>query len=196
MRNKWQDRVVTEVRRGFCCLDGTFVRAARRNTLDSNPAHSRYITGYTGDSSAICFNWNGKHGDGFDDANMHFRDQVVAQVIANPEKAPLILLAALFDAITLCSQEAWSIDNRVEEIARLMLNKGGAAYADQYIAGSMRSFDANCATSFIGCRRHVAQMCLARASRELGDAADEDSRHFWEFSVERFELLLKHSVDD
>ncbi len=180
---------------GWCRLQ--WIRQSiQANSLKSAFDQSQFINGYSGDDSRIRFEWNGKHGDAFSDTNSEFRDQIVAQVIADPVGVPVILLADLFDAITLCSQEAWSIDDRIEQIARLLLNNGGAAEARRYITGSMRSFDANCATSFAGCRRDVAEECLALAGRELDNAVGEDSRHFWEFAVERFELLLKHSVDE
>ena len=152
-----------------------------------------FVETYTDDASAISFAWNGKLADEFEDANEAFRCAVIDCVIADPERAPLPLLVELYRALADHSAEAWSIDQRVETIARLMLVKGRSAVAYDYIDGARKSFDAMCATSFAGCPRGVAEECLEFARASLKTASNDDDRDVWETAVERFELLLKHA---
>ncbi|MDH3741667.1 MAG: hypothetical protein OER56_08720, partial [Hyphomicrobiales bacterium] len=102
-------------------------------------AVTEFVESYTDDASAIIFDWNGKHADEFQDANEAFRCAVIDCVIADPERAPLLLLVELYRALTDHSAEAWSIDQRVETIARLMLVKGRSAVAYDYIDGARKS---------------------------------------------------------
>ncbi|NNE24788.1 MAG: hypothetical protein HKN11_19490 [Rhizobiales bacterium] len=156
-------------------------------------AVKEFVETYTDDASAIIFDWNGKHADEFEDANEDFRSAVIDCVVADPDRVPLALLVELYRALTVRSAEAWSIDQRVETIARLMLVKGRSAVAYDYIEGARQSFDAMCATGFAGCPRDIAEECLEHARTSLRSASKDDGRDVWETAVERFELLLKHA---
>ncbi len=163
--------------------------------MDVGPeAVRRYVAQYTDDASKIRFAWNGEHGDQFDDANMVFRDAVVDCVIDDPARAPLELLVELYRALTEYSGEAWCIDERVEDIGKLMLIKGRSGVVRDYIIGMRMSFDALCATSFVGCPRDVAEECINHVRAKLQSETNDDEIDIWQTGEERFEVLLKHSV--
>lgn len=152
------------------------------------------MAGFAGDASAISFQWNGKHAEQFEDANELFRDAVLDQVIDRPDDAPLPLIVELYRALTEYSAEAWCIDERVENLAVMMLKKGRSGVARDYILGSMQSYDAQSASVFAGCPRDVAEECVALAHSKLRSEKNEDERQIWEVGLERFELLLKHAA--
>ncbi|MDZ4821097.1 MAG: hypothetical protein SGJ20_19200 [Planctomycetota bacterium] len=69
-----------------------------------------FVAGYTSaDECRICFAWNGKHAEEFDDANMNFRDAVYDFVLDDIEAVPIELVRDLFKAEAECSVEAWGI---------------------------------------------------------------------------------------
>ncbi len=154
-------------------------------------AVGQFVEAYSGDVSAIQFAWNGRQDEQFEDANELFRDAVIDSVIEAPGRAPISLLVDLYNALTDYSTEAWCIDERVEVIGRLMLVKGRAAVARDYIDGARKTYDAMSATSFTGCPADVAEECLELARLNLKTAETSQEREFWTTAVERFELLLK-----
>jgi len=154
----------------------------------------QFVDTYTNGDAAICFRWNGKHGDEFDDANETFRNAVIEWVINQSEEAPLTLIIDLYRALTEYSAEAWCIDERVEDLAKLMIKTGGAQVAREFIAGAMQSFDAQCATVFAGSPKDKVKECLKLAKSKLETESEEDERALWEFGLENFKKLLKHAA--
>ena len=171
-----------------------WIMSEDRNGQPGTESVKRYVAGFANDASAISFRWNGRHEEQFEDANELFRCAVIERVIEHPDEAPLSLTVELYRALTEYSTEAWSIDERVEDLALLMLKKGGSAVARDYIIGAMQSFDAQCATVFAGCPRDVAEECVALAQSKLRSDKNEDERQIWEVGLERFEILLKHAA--
>ena len=154
----------------------------------------QFVDTYTNDDAAICFRWNGKHGDEFDDANETFRNAVIEWVINQSEEAPLTLIIDLYRALTEYSAEAWCIDERVEDLAKLMIKTGGAQVAREFIVGAMQSFDAQCATVFAGSPKDKVEECLKLTQSKLETENEEDERAIWEFGLENFKKLLKHAA--
>jgi hypothetical protein len=154
----------------------------------------KFVATYSNDDALICFRWNGKHEDEFDDANEGFRSAVIDRVLNKSEDAPLSLLVDLYRALTQYSAEAWCIDERVEDLAKLMIKTGGAQIAREFIVGAMQSFDAQCATVFSGSPRDKVEECLKLTQSKLETKSEEDERALWEFGLENFKKLLKHAA--
>ncbi len=154
----------------------------------------RFIADYEGDDSCIRFEWNGKHDDDFKDANEAFRSDVIDRVIAHPSDVQLKLIAGLYRALTHFSAEAWCIDDRVEALARLMINKGGPAVSRDFIIGAMESFDAQCAAVFTGAQKEMVGQCLEDAQTKLDAAKDENERTIWLFALEHFAKLRRYAT--
>jgi len=154
----------------------------------------KFVATYSNDDALICFRWNGKHGDEFDDANEGFRNAVIDRVLNQSEDVPLSLLVDLYRALTQYSAEAWCIDERVEDLAKLMIKTGGAQIAREFIVGAMQSFDAQCATVFSGSPRDKVEECLKLTQSKLETESEEDERTLWEFGLENFKKLLKHAA--
>jgi len=154
----------------------------------------KFIETYSKDDAAICFRWNGKHEDEFEDANEAFRNAVIERVINQPEEVSLSLAIDLYRALTEYSAEAWCIDERVEELARTIINAGGAQIAREFIVGAMQSFDAQCATVFSGSPRDKVEDCIKLTQSRLASETEADERAIWEFGLEHFSKLLKHAA--
>ena len=153
----------------------------------------QFVETYTNDDAAICFRWNGKHGDEFDDANEVFRNAVIDRVINQSEEAPLSLIVDLYRALTEYSAEAWCIDERVEDLAKIIIKAGGAQTARKFIVGAMQSFDAQCATLFSGSPRDKVEDCIKLMQSKLASETKEDERAIWRFGLEHFNKLLRHA---
>ena len=128
------------------------------------------------------------------DLNEDFRSKVIGSVLFGPNDAPLSLLCDLFRAITHCAAEAWSVDERVEEIGKAMLVKGGTDVVSVYVEGAWQSYDTICATNFVGCPLELAQECLDYAKKKRRQASEKDAIDMWNFAVQRFEELKSHGV--
>jgi len=151
----------------------------------------RFIAEYSGDDTRIKFAWNGKHEDDFEDANEQFRNDVVERVLSQTSSVKLALIVDLYRALAAWSSEAWCIDSRVEDLARLMIELGGQDVARDFIVGAMASFDAQYATLFSGARKEIIDRCLEHSQAKLDAADSEDERAIWLFALEHFGKLRK-----
>src|SRR5438477_8828798 len=97
------------------------------------------------DEPLICFDWNGKHADQFQDRNYEFRKEVLAEVFTDMHAAPIELVRGLYRAETKLSKEAWGIDMRVRQLAEHLLRHGGDRFIEDYIEGKLQGFDASLA---------------------------------------------------
>jgi len=154
----------------------------------------KFIETYSNDDAAICFRWNGKHEDEFEDANEEFRNAVMERVINRRQDVPLSLAVDLYRALTEYSAEAWCIDERVEDLAKTIIKAGGAQIVREFIVGAMQSFDAQCATVFAGSPRDKVEECLNLTQSKLESESEEDERAIWEFGLEHLKRLLKHAA--
>src|SRR5437870_584093 len=106
----------------------------------------------------IRFAWNGQHGDQFADQNYEFRKKVLAVALKAPDAVPLLLIRDLFEAETSFAKEAWCVDLRVGELARILLTRGGPVFAEDFFRGKYRGQDAYLAA---GSYPELAQPLLA-----------------------------------
>jgi hypothetical protein len=89
----------------------------------------------------IRFAWNGKHAAELVDANQAFRGDVVAFVVDQPHKAPLILLRDLFLEEAGWCREAWCASQHFSSLAETVIKKCGVPFLDDFLKGMMASFD-------------------------------------------------------
>ncbi len=163
-----------------------------QDLFSQNP--KTFISQYDEDDRRIRFHRNPIPDQEPFDLNEAFRAEVISSVLSNPEDAPLSLLCDLFRAITECASEAWSVDERVEEIGKAMLMKGRTDAVSVYVEGAWQSYDTICATSFVGCPLELAQECLDYASNERIRATKKEEIEKWNFAVQRFEEFKMQGV--
>jgi hypothetical protein len=89
----------------------------------------------------IAFAWNGKHAEGFIDANQSFRWAIVKECIANSERVPLPLLEDLFLADADWAVQAWGAPEHFAPLGFVLLVRGGSAALESFAKGFNASFD-------------------------------------------------------
>ncbi len=101
-----------------------------------------FIDHYTpSERERIAFAWNGKHAEGFVDANQSFRWAVVKECIVNSERVPLCLLEDLFLADADWAIQAWGAPENFALLGSVLLTRGGSALLDSFAKGFNASFD-------------------------------------------------------
>lgn len=93
------------------------------------------------DFDRIKFDWNGKHGDDFEDANMDFRMQLCEVLKDDLSLVSDALLIDLYGELSKSSKETWSVYNSYHLFANEILLRGGIDYFDIYVEGASKSMD-------------------------------------------------------
>ena len=138
---------------------------------------SQFIASYTdGDEHRIAFAWNGKHADAFQDANHEFRQAVLDAALASADVAPLALIRDLFRAETEWSREAWCVDNRVADLAGIMLTRGKQALLMDFLRGKCQSFDTSMACGGMSIEPQLAAELLREVEVRLNTSTDDEER--------------------
>lgn len=95
--------------------------------------------------SLICFEWNGKHGVGFEDANQEFRRNILNYIFENDQLfIPKELVRDLFLAESLWARESWCVYQKYHLIGEKLLRLGGTQYIEDFLEGAFSSFDTYC----------------------------------------------------
>lgn len=148
-----------------------------------------FIRTYTPQAETqIAFAWNGKHANEFADSNMQFRQEVCSYFEDEKETFSLPLIAALFKAETLFAKEAWGVNRAVSELAQELLERGGVAQLDVYLAGARCGMDAFMETGNITLSKPRCQELLDRCL--VNANATDGSGTQWGMLAERFSYLL------
>ena len=155
-----------------------------------------FIQEYSQNDDRICFARNPDRKTDPFDLNEAFRDEVIDYILSYPSSAPLTLLQDVYKALTDCSVEAWSIDARVGNIAKLMLMRGRIAVITDYIEGARKTFDSECATIFPGCPKELAIECQEFAKSALVRAKTQEDVEMWQFAIDRFGDLERFATVD
>jgi hypothetical protein len=140
----------------------------------------------------IAFAWNGKHSESFVDSNYDFRKAVLVHVLANKETAPVPLIRDLFLAETRYSKEAWAVDPRVGELAKLLLTRGGPDYVEAFLEGKYQGMDASmAATSFAATEELLSSLVAETEHRLRATELSASRRRLLEFGRDDFARWLK-----
>lgn len=140
------------------------------------------------DRSRVVFAWNGKHAEGFADANYDFRQLVLEIVLSDLKGAPIELVRDLYDAETALAQEAWGVyAEAVRALAEELLTRGGPAFVEDFLRGKIgRGMDAFCAAYF-DCPQELSERLLAEVEQRLAGATDERRKRLLETGREIFQ---------
>ena len=138
---------------------------------------SQFIASYTdSDEHRIAFAWNGKHGGAFEDANYEFRQAVLDATLTYTDVAPLALVRDLFRAETEWSREAWCVDNRVADLAGIMLTRGKQELLMDFLRGKCQSFDASMACGGMSIEPQLAAELLRDVEVRMNACAEDEER--------------------
>ena len=120
------------------------------------------------------FDWNGKHGDEFEDKNYSFRDNIVLFLVKNfdmvSEQINGELLQDLYIEMAKSSKETWGISIYFGNIAEYMLKKGRTKYVMDYLDSLFRyGMDVYCGSSMINLdedlKKELYDYCMAEFER-------------------------------
>lgn len=146
-----------------------------------------FIADYTpSDEQFLCFRWNGKHGDDFEDENRLFREAIWEAVVDDLDSAPLELVRDLYRAETRCSKEAWCIAGDIDQLAEHLLRRGKDQFVEDFIEGKYQSFDASIGTAF-EVDLPLAEHLLRVVQERLRSATDEDRIRLLRVGEETFQ---------
>lgn len=136
-----------------------------------------FINNYTADSEKrIRFVWNGEHAEKFSDANIYFRKEVIDYALKYPDEVSIDLIRDLFRAETEASKEAWRINKCVVPLAKMLLERGGPKYVEDYIQGKFQSFDASLACASIDISLPILKSHLEEIKARLSENPDENRK--------------------
>jgi hypothetical protein len=141
----------------------------------------QFIASYSdANEHRISFAWNGKHADEFQDTNYEFRKAVLDQLLLKPDDAPLILVRDLFRAETEWSREAWCVDNRIADLAQILLIRGKQEFLMDFLRGKHQSFDASMACGGIQIEPQLVEELLQEVEVRLRTSKDKIERQLLE----------------
>jgi hypothetical protein len=141
------------------------------------------------DFDKIKFDWNGQHGDKFQDGNYNFRMEVCEFIVPNLDKVKLELIRDLYLELAKCSKEIWIIYNKFHLFAQQLLARGGTNYLMDYMQGASLSFDAHIASGSIEINRDIAKQCLNYILKRTRTPENEAEKRLCEAFIKRFEWL-------
>jgi hypothetical protein len=153
---------------------------------------SKFVAAYTSaDETFIRFDWNGEHGDKFEDKNQVFRAAVLDRVDEDLQAAPIELVRDLFRAVTVFSREAWCIDRRVGRLGEHLLRHGADQFIEDYIEGKHQSFDASCGAAAFDCDESLSRHLLQVVRDRLRCESDPRRIEVLKLGEETFERWTK-----
>jgi len=134
-----------------------------------NIAH--FIIHYDGSEiGRIGFSSNGKDGDDWCDANAEYRNRVTACVLLYAIEVPGLLIKDLFRAAEEFCREVWGSTPNVTRLGKMLLEKTGEIYIEDYFLGREKSFGTQ------KCRvRCNAPYGVAERTREKGSPTSHQS---------------------
>ena len=142
------------------------------------------------DFDRIKFDWNGKHGDEFEDKNLVFRTMLAEFMKEDFSFSPDQLIIDMYLALAECGEQSFGIYLNFHLFANELLNRGGAKYFTHYMEGAKRSMD-----TYISSGRDlkISKEILNEICdliQDKIDTSDKDSKLYEGFQ-ERFDFLLK-----
>lgn len=139
------------------------------------------------DFEIIKFDWNGQHGDKFQDNNVTFRTQLSEFLIPYLSSIKLELIKDLYLEHAKYSREAWAVYRNFHLFAQELLSRGGINYIYEYLEGSIQSFDAGLASARIVLTPNQKEIIYTFIVDTLKTEQDENKIKLLEIGKNRFE---------
>jgi hypothetical protein len=103
----------------------------------------QFVINYQNDINfdKICFKWNGKHAEEFDDENGEFRREVAEFILDSEDSVRYELLRDIFLEEAKWAKEAWGTCSVFPLIGQRLLQVGGEGAILDFLSGYVMSFD-------------------------------------------------------
>ena len=143
------------------------------------------------DFDQIKFDWNGRHGDLFREANDEFRYKLCETIKNDLEPCPDQLIIDLFTALSLSAKETWSIYNNYHLFANELLERGGVKHFEVYIKGATQSMDTGMASGILNLSAQRIDELLEHIYFTIKGSNNDEALGTYKFMQNRFEWLKK-----
>ena len=155
-----------------------------------------FINNYSeNDFDRIRFDWNGKHGDEFEDINEIFRIQVCETIKNDFSCASDKLILDLYLELSKHAGESWGIYESYHLFANELLERGGIAFFDAYIEGASQCMDTEISSGILNLSRERLDEILKHITSRIAESLDKSEIQGYDYMQKRFELLSKQVKD-
>lgn len=131
------------------------------------------------DFDAICFAWNGKHGDELEDANYEYRNEIARKLIDGDVKGSDEILRDILLAEACFSKEAWCATGVLTDMGTLLLSQSRAKYVDSFFEAKGQSFDTECGLTCYEVPKEAIQDIVDDLKRKLKNDASRKELDFY-----------------
>jgi hypothetical protein len=158
----------------------------------------QFVSVYQSDMNfdKICFKWNGKHADEFEDENDEFRREVAEFIINSPENVPYELFRDIFIEEAKWAKEAWGTSKVFPMIGEKLLKIGQEDAILDFLTGFVMSFDTYACCHTIDLSGIDLKRCIKFIDEHISDEENKDSLNMLESGKELFSKYLVGSASE
>ena len=147
------------------------------------------------DFDRIKFDWNGKHGDEFEDKNYDFRMQLCETIKDDLSYSTEKLILDLYLELSKCAKETFGVYNSYHLFANELLERTGTKYFDQYIEGGSKSMDTGISSGRLNLSKERVFEILNHIKSKIANSENENEIGGYDFMLKRFEWLTEKEVE-
>lgn len=144
------------------------------------------------DFEKIKFDWNGQHGDDFEDKNYQFRSQLCEAIHDDLAACKETLILDLFLELSKCAKETFGVYLRYHKFANELLERTGIKYFEQYMEGASQSMDTGMSSGLLNLSEERLVEILNHVKSKLAKSPQNVESSGYEFMLHRFENLYQN----
>lgn len=151
-----------------------------------------FVKNYTEkDFELIKFDWNGKHGDEFEDKNYDFRIKICETIKNDFSYTSENLIVDLYLELSKCAEESFGVYTSYHLFANELLERTGIKYFDEYIEGASKSMDTGISSGRLTLSKERVSEILNHIQSKMANFETKSEIAGYDFMLERFERLSK-----
>lgn len=143
------------------------------------------------DFDQIKFDWNGKHGDEFEDKNFDFRMQLCETIKYDLSDSSEKLILDLYLELSKCAKESFGVYNSYHLFANELLERTGTKYFDEYIEGASKSMDTGLSSGRLNLSKERITEILNYIKSKVENSKNISEIKGYDYMLKRFEWLEK-----
>ena len=137
----------------------------------------------------IKFNWNGKHGDEFNDSNYDFRMQLCEIIKDDFSLYSDEMILDLYSELSKSAKETFGVYNSFHLFANEILERGGVKYFDHYVEGASKSMDTGLSSGRLNLTKTRIDEILRHIKYKIEHNSNENEIRGYDYMLKRFEWL-------
>lgn len=143
------------------------------------------------DFDRIKFDWNGKHGDEFEDKNYDFRILLCETIKDDLSYSTEKLILDLYVELSKCAKETFGVYNSYHLFANELLERTGTKYFNEYIEGASKSMDTGLSSGRLNLSKERVTEILNHIKSKTANSESESEIRGYDYMLKRFEWLSK-----